>query len=671
MSDVELISGLARELAAEQSLEAVVRHGLAYLLRAVGVQAGAFFLYDERQGELRMVGSRGLPLSFLRAASRQKVAAGEAGPAPRAAYERRMVTTDTSPPGLVAYCGGDELSARRLAATVAVPLVAADRALGVVQLFAPAGSDLSPAGQEGFRALCDLLAVVLEKSQLVGERDRSLQISRTLFDLSRTVLPVAEVDELLPRIVQSAVRLLGGSCGCIAAWQDASRTLSIRASLNLPDDFVRRPVGPGQGLLGRVMAENQPLLVHDYGAWPEANPALVAQGLASVVGVPLRLEREAVGVLAVGTTQPAVRFTWDDAEMLASFAASAAIALANASLFRQIRLKADQMAALLKISRRLTESLKLDAVLTSVLQEATFFLDATAGALHLAGDGGGLAIAGTCGPADLLPPAEGLAVRAVAEGEPVTGGGDGRTYLAVPLVAGAKRIGALTCVRAGPDTFSEDDLAFLWTLAGHAAMAIENARLHEEAEERSVRDALTGLYNVRRLQARLSEEVLRAERYGRELSFLMLDIDRFKRYNDTYGHLQGDRVLRQVADTVSRRVRTVDQVFRYGGEEICVLLPETPRAQALLVAERIRLAVAGCPAGEGDRDVGRVTVSIGVASFPGDAAGPRELIARADEALYRAKAQGRNRVAAASPPEQAGNGQERIVTTSSIGRRGR
>jgi diguanylate cyclase (GGDEF)-like protein len=368
----------------------------------------------------------------------------------------------------------------------------------------------------------------------------------------------------------------------------------------------------------------------------------------------------------VGTTQAAVRFTWEDVDVLRSFADSAAVALANASLFRQIRLRADQMAALLKVSRRLAESLKLDAVLTSVLQEATFFLRATFGVLHLEAEDGPR-VAATYGSADRLAEASELAVRAIGEGEPVSGLDEARTFLAVPLVAGNKRIGALTCVREGPDAFSEDDLAFLWTLAGHAAMAIENARLHEEAEERSVRDALTGLHNVRRLQARLSEEVLRAERYGRELSFLMLDIDHFKRFNDTYGHLAGDRALRRVADVVTRSVRTVDQVFRYGGEEICVLLPETPKDQAALVAERIRIAVASASvADEGDQPLGRVTVSIGVASFPKDASAPRELVARADEALYRAKSAGRNRVVC----EGGQAVQESTVTTSSVGRRG-
>ncbi|MDI6870426.1 MAG: diguanylate cyclase [Bacillota bacterium] len=497
MVELELISGLTRELASEQSVESVARRGLLHLLRAAGVGSGAVFLHDESRGELRLVASHGLPLCLLRELNRQKLT-----PAVAAHLD------------LVALCGGDELSARRLAATATIPLALVDRLLGVVILFAPAGSDLSLIGGGEFRVLGDILAVVLDKTLLAAERDRCLQASH------------------------------------------------------------------------------------------------------------------------------------------------------------QIRLKADQTAALLRISRRLTESLKLEAVLTSVLEEATLFLNATAGALHLR-RGDRISLAATWGAEEALRSAADLAERAINLGETVMGHVETRAFLTVPLVPRANCIGALTCLREGLYGFSEEDRAFLRTLAAHAAMAIENARLHEEAEEQSVRDALTGLYNVRRLQLRLAEELRRAERYRRELSFLMLDIDHFKRYNDTYGHLQGDRVLRRVADVVTQNVRTVDQVFRYGGEEICVLLPETPRLKAMLVAERIRIAVAACSfSGEDGQDLGRVTVSVGVASFPHDAATPQELIARADAALYRAKAQGRNQVAAAAAGEP-GPIQASTVTTSSSGLLGR
>lgn len=655
MDESGLLSGFLRELSTEHSPEVFMRRALAYLVKAAAVDAGALFLYDPPQHELRMVASHGLPLLVIRNLGRQRLESPPGGLAARAAELRRPTFAD------------DGRSA-------AAPLCLGDRLLGVVALFAAGRDGLRVVERPGFRTLCDLLPVLLERNQLVGERERRLQVQQTLLDLSQAVLPVADVPELSPKIVQSAVELLGGSAGCLALWEAEAGAFRVVDAFNLPFTEQERTIVPGEGPLGRPLVTGSPVLLQaeEAAAGPAGAETVAAwpgRGFQSAVVVPLLFEGTPAGVLAVGSLREAVRFTWDDVAMLASFAGLAVISLANAGRFRRVRHKADQMEALLKISRRLTESLKLEAVLSSVLQEATFFLGAEAGVLHLAREHGGLAVAATYGPPSLLTAeVTELAHAAVGRGEP----GGGGCCLCVPLVTGTKRIGALTCVREGPSGFAEDDVAFLWTLATHAAMAIENARLHEEAEERSVRDALTGLYNVGRLEARLSEEVLRAERYGRELSFLMLDIDHFKRYNDLYGHLSGDVVLRRVAEVVSNSVRTVDQVFRYGGEEICVLLPETPSSQALVVAERIRRGVAGLSlAGDDGQPLGRVTVSLGVASFPHEASTAHDLVAQADEALYRAKAQGRNRVVLARRAPLPEAPQAKTVTTSSMGRLGR
>lgn len=648
MSESELLSGFLRELATEHSPEVFVRRALAYLVRATGVDAGALFLYAAPQQELQMVASHGLPLLIIRNLGRQRLDSPSGGLAARAGRERRPVIADD-------------------ARAAAAPLCLGDRLLGAISLFASGREGLRVVERADFRTLCDLLAVLLERNQLVGERERRLQVQQTLLDLSQGVLPVADMPELSPKIVRNAVELLGGTTGCLALWEAEAGVYRVVETVGLPAGGPEWFLSPGQGLLGRPLATGQPVLAEGEEAEEATALPWPGEGTRSAIAVPLRFEGALAGVLAVGSAREAVRFTWDDVAMLASFASLVVISLANAGRFRRVRHKADQMEALLKISRRLTESLKLDAVLASVLQEAAFFLAADAGVLHLARENGELAVAATYGPPSLLSSeVTALAQAAMLRGEP----GGGRTSLCVPLVTGTKRIGALTCVREHGLGFAEDDLAFLWTLASHAAMAIENARLHEEAEERSIRDPLTGLYNVRRLEARLSEEFFRAQRYRRDLSFLMLDIDHFKRFNDTYGHLSGDRVLREVADVVSGSVRSIDQVFRYGGEEICVLLPETPSHQALVVAERIRLGVAALNlTGENGQTLGRVTVSLGVASFPHEATEAHELIARADEALYQAKGQGRNRVVLARP--RAAVSQAKTVTTSSRARLGR
>lgn len=178
----------------------------------------------------------------------------------------------------------------------------------------------------------------------------------------------------------------------------------------------------------------------------------------------------------------------------------------------------------------------------------------------------------------------------------------------------------------------------------------EVARARERLERLAIKDELTGLYNYRYLQSRLSEEFKRAERYREPLSCAMIDIDHFKALNDRHGHDAGDRVLAMVSQRVLDAVREVDVVARYGGEEFLLLLPSTHLAGALTVADRVWRAVGERPfevAGSSER----VTISIGVALYPSRGVSTRDaLLKSADRALYRAKDDGRNRICVYQDP---------------------
>jgi len=169
----------------------------------------------------------------------------------------------------------------------------------------------------------------------------------------------------------------------------------------------------------------------------------------------------------------------------------------------------------------------------------------------------------------------------------------------------------------------------------HEALRKKN----EELERLSTTDGLTGLANHRFLMQRLNEEGARSQRTNREFSVLMADVDHFKEYNDTFGHLAGDEVLKKVAAILRECTRRIDCAARYGGEEFAVVMPETPASGALQLAERIRARVAA------EEFPGRrITLSIGVAEFPQDADAPHTVMAVADGALYQAKRGGRDRV---------------------------
>ncbi|MFC0029078.1 diguanylate cyclase [Micromonospora chaiyaphumensis] len=209
--------------------------------------------------------------------------------------------------------------------------------------------------------------------------------------------------------------------------------------------------------------------------------------------------------------------------------------------------------------------------------------------------------------------------------------------------------------RPGADEFDDDDLVTLRTFAGHAAVAVENVRVHEEAQRLSLTDPLTGLWNYRYLRESIRREVERANRFGRMLSVLALDLDRFKHVNDTWGHAAGDAVLVEFARRVRGEIREVDLAFRQGGEEFVVLLPETDARGATIVAERLGAVVRDQPvpvdghAGEPVRVP--VTVSIGIAVYPDHAAGGQQVLDAADDALYAAKAAGRDGYRLAQAPD--------------------
>ena len=202
--------------------------------------------------------------------------------------------------------------------------------------------------------------------------------------------------------------------------------------------------------------------------------------------------------------------------------------------------------------------------------------------------------------------------------------------------------------RVGPDDFAETDVSTLATFAAQAAIALDNVRLHEEAQRLSLTDPLTGLFNYRYLRESLRRELERAARFGRDLAVVALDLDHFKDVNDTYGHGVGDMVLVEVARRIRGVTREVDVAFRRGGEEFVILLPETDSAGGAALARRLAAEVRHTPVVACDHAIS-VTVSIGVAVFPEHGTTGSAVLEAADRALYAAKAAGRDACRTAAP----------------------
>lgn len=253
---------------------------------------------------------------------------------------------------------------------------------------------------------------------------------------------------------------------------------------------------------------------------------------------------------------------------------------------------------------------------------------------------------------------EGVAGLVGSSGEPVHGAvGDGqgelrlalgepraRAVIAVPLKAHGRTLGVLNLYdKVGARAFDDADVTTIRAFANQATVAIDNVLLHQESQRLSITDGLTGLWNYRYFQMTFDKEIERASRFGRPLSLLILDLDKFKAVNDTYGHQRGDSVLIELATRIKGAIREVDTLARYGGEEFVLILPETDTSGAEQAADKLCELVRQRRFGNTNEETLRLTVSIGVAVFPEHGSTPGLLVRAADTALYVAKESGRDR----------------------------
>ena len=221
-----------------------------------------------------------------------------------------------------------------------------------------------------------------------------------------------------------------------------------------------------------------------------------------------------------------------------------------------------------------------------------------------------------------------------------------KNILTIPLNIQRKTIASFLI-----EGINDDDREKYLILASQFALQLERVGLFENVEKMSIIDGLTGVYLRRYFLGRLKEEFRRARQSKSKISFIMMDLDYFKKCNDSLGHLVGDVVLKDIADVLQNNVREIDLVARYGGEEFCILLPEADKAGAHIVGERIRKAVADRVITAYDEKA-RITLSMGISSFPEDSGSETGLIENADKALYEAKENGRNRICLADKKQK-------------------
>lgn len=220
-----------------------------------------------------------------------------------------------------------------------------------------------------------------------------------------------------------------------------------------------------------------------------------------------------------------------------------------------------------------------------------------------------------------------------------------RSFVFLPFLVQERVIGFLCSFSCEEDFLDEERFSNLQVFCNQISIGLQKSLLYEKVQKLSITDGLTKLFSHRYFKLRLDEEIVLATRYSSELSLLILDIDHFKHYNDNYGHVAGDHVLMEMAKILQEQSEVTHLAARYGGEEMVLIAAETSKDRAVELAEKLRKAVESHPFAVG-KETTQVTVSVGVATFPQDSSSMLDLITKADQALYAAKARGRNQVVA-------------------------
>jgi diguanylate cyclase (GGDEF)-like protein len=496
-----------------------------------------------------------------------------------------------------------------------------------------------------------------------GRRDQLLH------EIGAQISAELELGRLLRMVVESVKVSLGFSYCAILLKEGGD--LVIRAVSEYPEEILGQRIPLGQGNSGRCAQMAKEIVVPDLtlcGHYIHFGDSV----FRSEIDVPIIFHGTLLGVLNLQSTQPNA-FSPRDVRFVKLLSLQIGVALHHSLVLSQMQLVQD-------IGLKLVSLAKPDALFALIVADVRQRLHYDSCAILEVQDGHLVFMASSGDfPQELvgfkIAFGQGITGRCVQERrvinvgdvrrdpEYIASGIAGiRSEIACPVLADGELLGVLTVESRNEDAFGADDVRLLSILSLQVAVGIRNARLYAEIEKLSVTDPLTGLYNFRYFHQRLAAELARSQRYHHPLSLIMLDLDDFKKINDHFGHLFGDRVLRESALAIRRNIRCYDEplvlkggeldiISRYGGEEFIIIQPDTGEEGALVCAERLRKilaervsALVGMPVSPLGPQ--RITGSFGVASYrQGDSV--EELIKRADQAMYRAKEQGKNQVIAA------------------------
>jgi diguanylate cyclase (GGDEF)-like protein len=519
-----------------------------------------------------------------------------------------------------------------------------------------------------------LLAFIASRvAALIAERNARIEAQlgdlHTLYNMATGLGNITDELEML-RFLASTLKNLQSASHCLVAMVGKEGRIDIRANTGVSPDALLplRNLSVDSPLFAPLFQDGKPIIIEDTATRPEFARLRISPVTSSAYIFPIKSDAGVLGAfsLSFDRVKPLSR---EYHEMLSTVAAQAGVALQRARLFSDTQRMALEMSTLYSFGLQTGSTLSTDEVLKrtgtnieklmkpdtyyiALYDEATemlsFELFIESGQpmpkMRASISEGGLT-------ASIVRSREPLLVQDwLSDGAPYNAvakkiGADMLSYLGVPMLAEDRVIGVLSVQSARPLAFTEHEERLLSALAAQTAMAFENARLHQQAQEQATLDSLTQIYNHGYFLDLAQKAVAEAKQGGHPVSLIMLDADHFKKYNDSYGHVAGNNVLKMVANVLKTNTKQSDAAARWGGEEFVLLLPHADLRDAQRVAKRIQKAIALLRPLDGrGQIIPSPTVSQGISTYPDPAPSLNALIEQADAALYYAKEHGRNQL---------------------------
>ncbi len=543
---------------------------------------------------------------------------------------------------------------------ISAPIRAMGQIIGFLSVDSATSNFFNARHGERLLAFADQAGIAIENARLFEETRRHANEAQRLYELSARLNSKLDFEAVL-QLVADFARELSGAVDVRAIVRSGTEPPFYRSiSACAPEELARvETVNPRPGgLTETIMRTGESLIIPNMAADPRVNPQNLARGMRSQMGIPIRVGEQVIGALFAHSNRLNA-FDAHDQELVSFLANQAGIALENARLFREMEGSLAITTRLYQLSAQILTATTLEKAARLVTETVRAGLGADASSIALVDSQGNLEFRYASGlsetfhqEAKMRP--DGTAMRAIKTGQPVIVTDPEQMHprvraegiqslIALPLRAEVDHLGILYLNYRHLRTFTEHEVKLLSVFANQSALALANARLRETLREQAIRDPLTGLFNRRYMEEMLERELHRAARHQVPLGVLMIDIDHFKEFNDTFGHLAGDQVLREIGAGLPKLVRAEDVICRFGGEEFLAILPEASLEDAVKRAEQIRAKVKETRVHFEEQAL-QVTVSVGVAVFPQHGRTAEAIVHAADAALYRGKQEGRDRV---------------------------